>query len=72
MGKIQAKNQPKARVIENKNEKIEFFFIPALTSTYIQKAVYNLVDFRIKSAGGSNYEGAAFFAPGKKQQNTNI
>ncbi|OHB82053.1 MAG: hypothetical protein A2Z38_08020 [Planctomycetes bacterium RBG_19FT_COMBO_48_8] len=47
-------------VVENKNRKIEIFFIPCLVRTYIKNTVYNFVDFRIKSAGSSNYGGRIF------------
>jgi len=41
---------------------LKFFFIPYPAISYIKNAVYNFVDFRIKSAGPSNYGGALFFA----------
>ena len=38
-------------------KKFKNFFIPSTSSTYIKNAVYNFVDFRIKSADSSNYGG---------------
>jgi hypothetical protein len=39
---------------------MKFFFIASTAKTYGKKAVYNFVDFRIKSAGTSNYGGLLF------------
>jgi len=48
--------------LKTKIKKFKIFFIPSPASTYIKNAVYNFVDFRIKSAGPSNYGGLLFFA----------
>jgi hypothetical protein len=48
--------------LKTKIEKLKIFFIPYPSKTYGKKAVYNFVDFRIKSAGSSNYGGLTFFA----------
>ena len=66
IGKILASFRPKAQVVENKNQKFEFFFIPCHTKTYVENAVYIFVDFRIKRAGSSNYGGAPFRPPAEK------
>jgi len=56
-------------VVESKNRKFKNFFSLCTVRGYIKKAVYVFVDFRIKSAGSSNYGGQLFFPSGKK---TNI
>jgi len=46
--------------LKTKIGKLKIFFIPYPTRIYAKKAVYNFVDFRIKSAGSSNYGGVSF------------
>jgi len=60
MGKILAKNQPKARVPSNKNQNFQNFLTYFPTSSY-ENPESRIEDFfRIKSAGSSNYRGASF------------
>jgi len=47
--------------LKTKIGNFKIFFIPYQINTYVKKAVYNFVDFRIKSAGSSNYGGQLFF-----------
>jgi len=72
IGKILTKNQSKTLIPSNKNQNFQKFLTTLLTSSYknLESIFENF--FRIKSAGSSNYRGAAFFASGKKMPNTNI
>jgi hypothetical protein len=40
------------------------FFIPFLITTYVPRALWNCLKFRIKSAPSSNYRGTSFFPLG--------
>ena len=47
-------------VVENYNQKFENFFIPCPAGSYVKKAAYIFVDFRIKRAYPSNSRGVVF------------
>jgi len=62
MGKISVNFQPKAQVPQTKNKIFQKFLTTLLKLSYDNNESKIEDFFRIKSAGSSNYRGAAFFA----------